>query len=198
MVFQAFAGGTLLAPAFASRPIRKEPAMGARLLPLTVSELCAHALELERDAAQRCKEYAARMRELGAESLALTFDALRKQELEEIAALEVASGDRRPAELSPWEYAWRLTYTPEAMENRPRLVPLNAREALQLTLLAKRRAETFYADVAENARDAVVRSCAAEMAANEQRQKRDLERLLAEEIRNEQAAAPPAKRDVHA
>jgi hypothetical protein len=84
------------------------------------------------------------------------------------------------------------------MENRPRLVPLNAREALQLTLLAKRRAETFYADVAENARDAVVRGCAAEMMANEHRQKQELERLLAEEIRNEQAAASSAKRDVHA
>lgn len=172
--------------------------MGARLLPLTVAELCSHALELERDAALRCQEYAARMRELGAERLAETFEALRKEELEEIAALEVASGDHKPAELSPWEYAWRLTYTPEAMENRPRLVPLNAREALQLTLLAKRRAEDFYGDVAEHARDAVVRGCAAEMSANERTQLQRLERLLAEEIRDEQRLEPSAKSDAHA
>jgi hypothetical protein len=159
--------------------------MGARLLPLTVAELCAHALELERDAAQRCKDYAARMRELGEESSASAFDALHREELEEIAALEAAAGGRKPAELSPWEYAWRLTYTPEAMENRPRLVPLNAREALQLTLLAKRRAETFYGDVAAHAREAVVRGCAAEMAANERKHLQRLERLLAQEIRNE-------------
>src|SRR5690349_19341007 len=138
---------------------RKEPVMGMRLLPLTVAELCAHALDLERDAAQRCKDYAGRMRDLGEEDAAAAFDAMHKEELEEIAALEAASGTRRPAELSPWEYAWRLTYTPEAMENGPRLVPLNVREALQLTLLAKRRAEAFFCDVAENAREAVVRGC---------------------------------------
>jgi rubrerythrin len=163
--------------------------MGARLLPLNIAELCAHALELERDAAQRCKEYAARMRELGEDAAAASFDAMHREEIEEIAALEAASGSRKPAELSPWEYAWRLTYTPEAMENRPRLVPLNAREALQLVVLAKRRAEAFYGDVADNAREPVVRGCAAEMVANEKRQLQRLQRLLAEQIRNEQRSA---------
>lgn len=160
--------------------------MGARLLPLTVSELCSHALELGRDAAQRCKDYAARMRELDEPPFAATFDALYREELEEIAALEAACGPSKLAELSPWEYAWKLTYLPEAIENKPRLVPLNPREALQLTLLAKRRAEAFFGDVAENAREAVVRGCAAEMAANERRHLRRLEHLLAQQIRSEQ------------
>ena len=163
--------------------------MGARLLPLSVAELCAHALELERDAAQRCKEYAARMRELGEDTAAASFEAMFREELHEIAALEAATGPRRPAELSPWEYAWRLTYTPDAMDNKPRLVPLNVREALQLFVLAKRRAETFYADVAENGREPIVRGCAAEMVAGEKRQLQRLERLLAEEILNEQRAS---------
>ena len=171
--------------------------MGVRLLPLTVSELCAHALELERDIAQRCKDYAARMREIGEEPHARNFDAMHNEELEEIAALETASGPRKPAELSPWEYAWRLTYTPEAMENKPRLVPLNAREALHLTLLAKRRAETFYTDVAQNSREAVVRGCAAEMAVNERRQMQRLERLLAQEIRSQAGAAASGNGDIH-
>ena len=171
--------------------------MGARLLPLTVAELCAHALELERDAAQRCRDYAARMRELGEEPVAQTFDALYSEEMEEIAALEAASGPHKPAELSPWEYAWRLTYTPEAMENKPRLVPLNAREALQLTLLAKRRAETFFGDVAAHAREPVVRSCAAEMAANERKHMRHLERLLVQEIKNDTRGGPSGGGDTH-
>jgi len=160
--------------------------MGARLLPLTVAELCAHALELERDAAERCREYATRMRDLGEDTFAQTFTALYLQKLEEVAALEAASGARKPAELSPWEYAWKLTYTPEAMESKPRLVPLNPREALQLILLAKRRADAFYTDVAENSREATVRTCAAEMSSNERRLMQRLERLLAEEIRREQ------------
>ena len=171
--------------------------MGVRLLPLTVSELCAHALELERDVARRCKDYAGRMREIGEEPHARNFDAMHNEALKEIAALEAASGSRKPAELSPWEYAWRLTYTPEAMENKPRLVPLNAREALQMTLLAKRRAETFYTDVAQNSREAVVRGCAAEMAANERRQMQRLERLLAQEIRSQAGAVASGTGDIH-
>src|SRR5262249_6530305 len=137
--FGLFRRGTSLASSQNLRRNRrtaKERAMGVRLLPLTVAELCSHALELERDAAQRCKEYAARMRELEEPTFAKTFDAFYREELEEIAALEAASGPRRPAELSPWEYAWKLTYLPEAMETKPPLVPLNPREALQLTLLA--------------------------------------------------------------
>ena len=157
--------------------------MGARLLPLSVAELCGHALELERDAGARFCEYAGRMRELGAGQVASAFDELRREQDEEVRALEAASGERRPAELSPWEYAWRLTYMPEGMEQQPRLVPLSAREALQLALIAKRRAEAFYCDVADNARDAVVRGCAAEMASAERGQIQRLERLLVGEIR---------------
>ena len=169
--------------------------MGARLLPLSVAELCAHALELERDAAQRCKEYATRMRDLGEDQFAQTFSALYLQKLGEIARLEDASGARKPAELAPWEYAWRLTYTPEAMENRPRLVPLNPREALQLIILAKRRADAFYSDVAANSREPVVRTCAAEMSVNERKLMQRLERLLAEEIRREGRAGKSGNGD---
>jgi len=157
--------------------------MGVKLLPLSVSELCAHALELERDAGTRFREYAARMREIGAERTASAFDEFRLEQDEEVRALENAAGDQKPNELSPWEYVWRLNYMPDGVHDKPRLVPINAREALQLATLAKRRAEAFYSDVAENARDAIVRSCAAEMAAGEQGQIQRLEHLLKAEMR---------------
>ena len=48
--------------------------MGVKLLPLSVAELCAHALELEREAAIRYREYAARMREMGELKTAEAFD----------------------------------------------------------------------------------------------------------------------------
>ena len=158
--------------------------MGVKLLPLSVSELCAHALELEREAGERFREYADRMREIGAERTAAAFDEFRMEQDEEVRTLQNAAGDQKPNELSPWEYVWRLNYMPEGVhDNKPRLVPMNAREALQLATLAKRRAEAFYTDVAENARDAIVRSCAAEMAAGEQGQIKRLEHLLRAEIR---------------
>ena len=153
--------------------------MAVRLLPLTVSELCAHALNFERDAAERCKDYAARLRSIGDIGAAEVFEQLLLEENDEIHALEAASGERKPAELSHWEYIWRLAYMPEAMDDKPRIVPVDAREALRLTVVAKRRAESFYTDVAENAQAAVVRSCALEMAANERRQLQMLEHYLA-------------------
>lgn len=167
--------------------------MAVKLLPLSVAELCAHALSLERDAGLRFREYAARMRELDAGDIASAFDELSREQDEEVRALEVAAGDRRPAELSPWEYVWRLTYMPEGMEHHPRLVPLSAREALQLATVAKRRAEAFYSDVAAHATDSMVRSCAAEMASGEQAHIKRLERLLGAEMRA--AAAKPGSED---
>ena len=155
--------------------------MGEKLLPLSIPELCAHALDLERDAGMRFREYAARMRETGSAHIAAAFDEKVREQEEEVRALEAASGGRARAELSPWEYAWRLTYLPDGMDNRPRLMPRNAREALQFSVLAKRRAESFYRDVAENARDVVVRGCAAEMASAGHCQIEFLERLLAGE-----------------
>lgn len=159
--------------------------MGVKLLPLSVAELSAHALELERESALRFREYAARMREIGEQKTAELFEDLSREQDAEVRTLETAAGDRKPSELSPWEYVWRLTYLPEKMEQAPRLVPLSAREALQLALLSKRRAEAFYADVADNARDDVVRACAAEMVAGERQQVQYLEWLLHNELREE-------------
>ena len=88
--------------------------------------------------------------------------------------------------METWEYVWRLTYMPEGVEHRARLVPLSAREALQLATVAKRRAEAFYSDVAAHAGDGVVRSCAAEMASAEQGQIKRLEKLLSAEMRGSQ------------
>lgn len=156
--------------------------MGMRLLPLTVSELCAHALELERDCEQRLCEYAKQMHEMGAHGIANVFEELALEGTKAIVALEAAAGESYKADLSPREYAWRLTYMPEGMEHRPRIVPLHAREALQLSVLSKRRAQAFYYDVANNARSGVVRGCAAQMAAGEQAQLQRLQRLLAGEI----------------
>jgi rubrerythrin len=67
-------------------------------------------------------------------------------------------------------------------------VPQSAREALQLAVLAKRRAQMFYDDVADNARDSVVRGCAAEMAIGERVHLKRLQRLLTMEILTEAAA----------
>jgi hypothetical protein len=156
--------------------------MAIRLLPLNVGELCAHALELERACERRFEDYAGRMEEIGERPLAMVFNRMARGLRRDTAELAAASGERKPASLSPWEYAWRLTYMPEAVDDNPRLVPASAREALQCALQARRRAVFFYDDVAENAADPVVRACAAEMAGSKYAQQQRLERMLAREI----------------
>lgn len=154
--------------------------MGSRLLPLSVGELCAHALVLEREATLRFGEYAARMVELGDRQTAEFFNDLRKEAYEEVRTLEVAAQGKAPATVSAWEYAWRMKWEPSTLEPAPRMVPLSPREALQFALLAKRRAEAFYGDVAANARETGLRTCAAEMAARRHGQIDILEQLLAD------------------
>jgi rubrerythrin len=156
--------------------------MGMRLLPLTVGELNAHALELERECEQRLREYAKQMHVVGAHGIANVFEEMALEETKATAMLQESAGENRQSGLSPWEYAWRLTYMPEGLEHRPRVVPMNAREALQLAVLAKRRAQAFYYDVANNSRSSAVSACAAEMAADEQVHLQRLQRLLAGEI----------------
>jgi rubrerythrin len=165
--------------------------MGQKLLPLSMQELCAHALELERDAGARFRQYAERMREIGAQKLADEFDAMSRAQAEEARALQAAAGGPPPAELTPWEHAWRLAYLPDG--DGPRAAPLTARDALQFAALAKRRAEAFYREVADNARDEMVRSCAQEMGSAERRQILRLEWLL--EAEGGEAAAGGLSQD---
>jgi len=157
--------------------------MAVRMLPLSVAELCVHALELAREAASRLHEYSDRMRLLGAEPLAAVFEAFEKDKRIQGHALEGACQGRRLPELSPWEYAWRIAYAPGKLDPSPRILPLDAREALELALAAERRAAAFYDDVAEHARDVAVRACAADLATHSRPQVQRLEHLLAEEVR---------------
>jgi hypothetical protein len=160
----------------------EESDMAIRLLPLNVGELYAHALELERSCERRFKEYAARMDELGERPLAACFQRLARGLRRELADLEAASGELRPAKLSPWEYAWRLTYMPDAVDDYPRVSVATAREALQCAVQARRRAVIFYEDVAENAADPSVRETARQMADAKRSQQQRLERMLARQI----------------
>jgi hypothetical protein len=160
----------------------EETEMAMRLLPLNVGELCAHAYELERACERRFGEYAARMASIGQRPLAMVFDRMARSLRRELDELCSASGEFRPAKLSPWEYAWRLTYMPEAVDDHPRVTPASAREALQFAVQARRRAVIFYEDVAENAADATVRNVASGMAVSKLAQQQRLERMLAREI----------------
>ena len=159
--------------------------MGSKFLPMTLAELCVHALLLEEGLGARYGEYARFTREMGAHDVADAFKEMERLEQQESKALKAGVQGRKLPELSPWEYVWRLTYAPDALESLPRVRPHDVREALQLALAAEHRAESFYSDTATHARDAMVRSCAAELAEIKSHRLRQLEHLMARHRRGD-------------
>lgn len=155
--------------------------MGIRLLPLSIAELCAHALALEREATLRFGEYARRMAELGDRCSAELFEELRLEGVEDVQALQRVADSEGGAELSPWECAWRVRESvADGLDRSSVMSPSSAREAMQLALLARRRAEVFYGDVAAHGGERTLRACAAELAQRRHGQVELLEALLAD------------------
>jgi len=164
--------------------------MGVRLMPLTLAHLCAHALELECRAAARYDEYAHLLRAWGANLVADAFEELGKLQQQELRALEAGAREQNRSDPTLWEHAWQLALSPEALEATQPFVPRNVRHALQVVVAVERRAESYYADVAGNARDAVVRDCAAEMSEHKRKRLELLEYMLACEHRTRWVYTP--------
>ena len=152
--------------------------MASRLLPHTLPELYAHALNIEREATKRFAELEKLMRDAGHDHLADEFERIGNEEREQYEALALGTANRELPQIMDWEYAWHfmgsLVEQPEP--------PKNAREALALALATERRAMYFYADVAEYSQgDDTLCAFAAEMATDEHRHVQRLEMLLARE-----------------
>jgi len=151
--------------------------MGTRLLPLSLQELFAHALVLERDATKRYAELERYMRAAGMEHIADEFESIGREEREQYEMLAVGTAGRELPEISPWEYAAHFL-GPQADVVR---APKSPREALLLAISTERRTQNFYVDVAEHTEDDTMCAFAAEMAQDEGRHIARLERLLARE-----------------
>jgi hypothetical protein len=151
--------------------------MGERLLPRTLPELFAHSLAIELGATKRFAELGRYMRDAGMDHVADELEQIGREEREQYELLAVGTAGGRLPELSPWEYAWHYM-GPAADENH---APRNAREALTRAIRCERRAQNFYADVAEHSNDDAISAFAAEMAADESRHISRLEMLLMRE-----------------
>jgi len=151
--------------------------MGQRLLPQTLIDLYAHSLAIEREAFKRFIELERFMRDVGLDYIAEEFEKIGREEQEQYEALALGTAERELPQLAGWEYAWHYLGPDADRVNAPK----NARDALKLALATERRAQNFYIDVAEHAKDDAVCAFAAEMAADEQRHVMRLEQLLARE-----------------
>jgi len=151
--------------------------MGARLLPRNLPELFSYSLLLEREAVRRYAELEGFLRGRGERELADELEKLGREEREQYELIVLGTSGRELPELAGWELGWHFGHAGLQAGCAPR----GTVDALAIALAFERRSQSFYNDVAANARTDAVRAFAAEMSADEQRHIALLEALLARE-----------------
>ncbi len=134
----------------------------------TPNELYAHALAIEREAAERYAELAQRMDDLGNDEVAELFRRLAVFEAEHLDTLERRTQGVDVPKVPPGEYAWLDTAAPETIAHDLVFRLLTPRHALGIALEAERRAHQFFLEVKATATDPALRALAQEMAMEEE------------------------------
>ena len=133
----------------------------------SATELYAHAIAIEREAAERYSEFAQRMEDAGNSAIAELFATLARHETEHLRALERRSqGVPLPA-LQAHEYRWLDAGAPETAARELVFRLMSPRDALTIALGAELRAQAFFERVLMTAEDPALRALAREMAAEE-------------------------------
>jgi rubrerythrin len=134
----------------------------------SVAELYAHALAIEREAAARYREFAARMDDEGNDGAARLFRELAGFEGQHAAQLENETRGMLLPSLAPGDYAWLDSGAPESAAHDLLFRLMTPSDALEIALAAELRAQDFFEHVRAEARDVRLRELATEMAQEEQ------------------------------
>jgi rubrerythrin len=130
------------------------------------AELYVHAIAIEREAAERYAELAARMDREGSFAVAALFRMLAKLEARHLDELQRrAAGIELPPLTS--DYSWRDGEAPETVARDLVVRGMTQRRALEIALEAENRARAFFEHAARICGDPAVRALAQEMAAEE-------------------------------
>lgn len=128
----------------------------------------AHALAIEREAAERYAELADAMDEHHNDTVAALFRKLGTLEAEHAASLEKQADSVGAPRLAPWEFDWQGPESPEAAPHDEMHYRMTPYQGLEVALANEQRAVAFFEEVARHAADPRVRALAAEFAAEEQ------------------------------
>jgi rubrerythrin len=145
----------------------------------TAAELYAHAVAIEREAAERYRELAERMADLGNQAVADLFQRLAGFEADHLDALLRRTDGVELPEPSAADYRWLDAGAPETAARELVFRLMTPRHALEIALGAERRAQDFFEHAFAAAADPAVRALAQEMAAEEREHVRMVEDLLA-------------------
>jgi rubrerythrin len=132
----------------------------------SAAELYVHAMAIEREAAERYGEFAARMADQGNEELARVFGKLAGFESEHVRALQRRTDGVELPQLAA-DYSWLDAGAPETAAHDLIFRLLTPRQALAIALQAEKRARAFFQHVQRDAADPALRALAKEMAAEE-------------------------------
>jgi rubrerythrin len=141
-------------------------------------ELYAHAIAIEREAAERYTEFAERMDDLGNEAVAVVFATLARVETEHLVALERRTDGIALPGLQTNDYRWLDAGAPETPARELVFRVMTPHGALAIALEAEKRAQTFFEGVLMTAEDPALRGLAREMAAEESEHVMLIEQLL--------------------
>jgi len=144
----------------------------------SAAELYVHAMAIEREAAERYREFAARMGDQGNAELADVFGRLAAFESEHLKALQRRT-DGVPLPSLAADYSWLDAGAPETAAHDLIFRLLTPRQALAIALQAEKRARAFFQHVQREAGDPALRALAKEMAAEEAGHMSLLEHTLA-------------------
>ncbi len=142
------------------------------------AELYAHAIAMEREAAERYAEFARRMADEGRDELAAVFARLARTEAEHLETLERRTDGVELPALKTHEYKWLDAGIPEVPARELVLRLMTPRQALAIALHAEQRAHAFFEHVYFTASDPALRALAKEMAAEEREHVAMLARLI--------------------
>lgn len=146
----------------------------------TVPELLAHALAMETEAAERYGELADQMETHRKAAVAKIFRRLEQAEKKHLGELTDMCSKFELPHIAPWDFKWRHSESPEAIDFTKVHYQLTVREAIELAFEHERRAAQFYADIALTTTDTDVQKLARQFAAEEQQHIGWLEAWLAE------------------
>ena len=133
----------------------------------TIEEFYAHALAIEREAAERYTEFEAYFADRGEEVLAGLCRNLAVLEGNHFAELQEAARGLTLPEIPAGGYRWLEAGSPEAAAREFFYRASSERALLEIALQAEQKAERFFDWVAHNAPTEAVRGLARAMAAEE-------------------------------
>ncbi|MCC7152126.1 MAG: ferritin family protein [Rubrivivax sp.] len=143
----------------------------------SLPEFLAHAIAVEREAADRYLELADMMESYRNDEVSGLFrDMVRYSNLHHDSIVERAKGIALPT-LRSWQYRWRQP--PETGGDEAFDPGLNAYDALRYARENEIRARDYYAQAGEQSTDAEVKRLAAEFAAEEAEHVQALDEWLA-------------------